>query len=254
MVRTMCFLVGYRFHDFMHPLRIPYVHSLTAKEIREKARASAAVAGIFLAFLVALLGALVAAEGKDVIEKIKPASLGLVITGILGALLPYFTLRAERKISAAPWEAQAWRERTGRTDAEQRQKERLLRAMHNVLLLVWLVVYLLFFFVPPFPSMRASGLALSGLFLVIGSLVFLVFSVELYDTAGGWQRLNDTAYHFHVASLASHCYLLGLSTTLVGFSLLLCLTHLRTGYGLSVLSTFLLIILTKIERRLFHLA
>ncbi len=255
LLKLLCLLVGYRFHDFLYPrLRLPYPQpNLNAKEIREKARASAAVAGIFLAFLLALLAALAAAD-KDVLSSVMPATWEVLITGLLGTLLPYLALREQRKISAARWESVAWQSTNRKSDVEREKKEHNLRIGHRALLVAWFVLYIAIFFIPAWQAILSRALTLSGLLLGAGSLLFLVLSVELYDTAGGWQRLNNVPYHFHMASLASHCYLLGLSMALVGFSLLLCSAHLRTGYWLSVVILGVLIAMTEIERELYNLA
>jgi uncharacterized membrane protein YeaQ/YmgE (transglycosylase-associated protein family) len=256
LLKLLCSVVGYRFHDFLFPqLSLPYTRpALAAQEIRDKARASSAVAGIFMAFLVGLLAALVASEKFDVIDKAKPFSWMLILVAASGALFPFLTLREERRISAAKWEANAWQVRMGKSDPERDAKEKGVRQWHQVLLVVWMLLYAAVFFASPSPALLARALPMSGLFLIVVSLGLLVLSVELYDTAGGWQKLNHIEYHFHMASIASHCYLLGLSATLVGSSLLLCLAHLRAGCLLSVMVLVMLLAMTEIERKLYELA
>ena len=127
LLQLLCFASGYRFHDFLYPkLRLPYKQpTLNAKEVREKARASSAVAGLFLAFLLALLGAVGTLDKPDVLDKIQPVTCELVVLAVVGALLPYLALREQRKISAARWEAKQWQRRTGKTDRERQGKEQL---------------------------------------------------------------------------------------------------------------------------------
>jgi len=254
-LRTLCFVSGYRFHNFLYPkLRLPYIQpTLSAKEVRDKARASSAVAGLFLAFLLALLAALATIEKKDVLDNVQPISCELAVIAAVGALLPYLALREQRKISAAHWEAKAWQEKEGRTVQERQQREKTLRTLHRALLALWFVLYIALFAAHRSEAALPRALALSGLLLVLGSLLFLISSVELYDTAGGLQKLENTEYHFHMASLASHCYLLGFSMGLVGFCLLLCIPHPRSGYYLSLGALVFLVAMTEAERELYNL-
>jgi hypothetical protein len=254
-LKTLCFVSGYRFHNFLHPkLRLPYSQpTLNAKEVRDKARASSAVAGLFLAFLLALLAALATIEKKDVLDNIQPVNCELGIIAVVGALLPYLSLREQRKISAANWEAKSWQERAARTARERQQREKTLRVLHRALLALWFLLYIALFIAHRCEASFSRALALSGLLLVLGSLLFLISSVELYDTAGGLQKLENTEYHFHMASLASHCYLLGFSMGLVGFCLLLCIPHPRAGYYLSLVALVFLVAMTEAERELYNL-
>jgi hypothetical protein len=102
-LKLIFFVTGYRFHDFARTkLRLPFPGTgFDAKEIRDKARASNAVVGVFLALLVALLAAL--AGGDDVIKSLQPFSAQLVIPGVVGALLPYLSVKRGEKDQRRKW-------------------------------------------------------------------------------------------------------------------------------------------------------
>jgi len=249
-LKSLSFILGYRFHDFLYPKpSLPYTASgLDPKEIREKARASSAVVGVFLAFLAGLLCAIVTVG--DVIDRIRPVDGCLLLSAAAMVFLSCFVLREQRKISAAPWEAKAWKEKFNKSELERETKKKKLRRRHTWAIFAGLLLYVSLFLFWPWASPPSRAFGLAGVFLALAALFFLIFSIELYDTAGSWQKADNTEYHFHMASLASHCYVLGLAMTLVGFSLVLRLQHLKTGFWLSLISLVFLNVMSGVEREL----
>jgi hypothetical protein len=274
-LKLLCHFVGYRFHDYLSPMSLPYKQEgLDAKEVREKARASTAVAGIFVAFVIGLFAALVTIlaenSGKE-LSKLMPCNLLQVLGIAAGIALPYLILWSERKISAADAEARAdsrsiakdlnsaQASSTGAMSQcgegehlgpEKTERRDLYRTAQICLISVSLGLLA----ACTTRELLSRALAPAGLILAFCSLLLLVLSVEFYDTAGGWQRFNDAPYHFHMASIASHCYLMGLSLTLVGSSLLLCLPFPVLGCVVSMLVLAVLLAMTEVEREVFDLS
>src|SRR5258708_5516346 len=89
--------IGYRFRTCLTPnLKLPsFTPPQDVKEIKEKARASSAVAGVFLAFAAAFLVALISTQELGVaLESLSSDKSTLFLT-FLGMLFPYFILREE---------------------------------------------------------------------------------------------------------------------------------------------------------------
>jgi hypothetical protein len=245
-LRVLSCLIAYRFAPYVNkkrfelPPRTP--ESLKgkdgAREIREKARASSALAGVFVGFGAAFLAALISLEHLDsALDPLRSPESRIFV--VLGVVLPYLIFRQERRISAASVEA--------------RGKE------HDYFLLVVWFVGLIATLLPIFfhPSAGLGpALSLSGFFLIVFSLLLLVLSVEFYDSAAGWQAGDDEVYHFHMASIVSHCYLMGLSLGMVGIPFLLCRTHPRMGCSIAATVLIFLIAMTETGREVhgFHLA
>ena len=280
LLRLLSCLIGYRFHDYLSPMILPYEQKgLDAKEVRDKSRASTAVAGIFVAFVVGLLAAFatIAAEHpEEVLGKLLPCTLLHVLGIAAGTGLPYLILWSERKISAAHAEAKAlYREVANPPNpacssgvpnpcdegtGKDKQKEEQIRDekekrqdVYGTVQTCLILLSVGFLIACTSREILLHALAPAGLILAFTSLLLLVLSVEFYDTAGGWMGFNDIAYHFHMASLASHCYLMGLSLTLLGSSLLLCLVFPILGCVVTAIVLAVLLAMTKIERRLFDL-
>ena len=248
---------GYRYRAYLFPrLEMPYKPDFELNQVQEKARASAAVSGIFLgfgaAFLVTILGKDFAGA-LDILHSItldyrvweKLIFFQTGVPALAGIILPVLPLLQERYISAARW------------DAKKMCKEKeQLEARRYLLLTFWIVICIVgAAFVSFYPSAGklAAGLAFSGVALIVVSLLLLVLSVEFYDTAGGWQFNNNCEYHFHMASVASHCYVLGLSSGVVGISLLFCLNHVRAGCCLAIIVVLALTAMTEVERAFSNL-
>jgi hypothetical protein len=118
---------------------------------------------------------------------------------------------------------------------------------------------------------------LSGFALIILSAVLLLFAIEFYDSASGWR--GDTseppevgsmtsyrggmqprtspaahapsAFHFHLASIASNSTLVGVCLGLVGVSELLYFVDLRLGSVTTCFKLFMLVLMTEVERALW---
>jgi hypothetical protein len=286
LLRVLCRLVGYRFHDYLSPMCLPYRQDeLSPEEVRNKARASAGVVGIFLAFVVGLIAAFVAiaAEHPEVSGALLPRNPSQVFGIVAGTVLPYLILWSERKIGAASHEAKAYCQRiaklaksaaaanpgaaiaqpadgemAGEANEVSNEEIRQEKARRRDLYVTVQVCLILFSFslliTCTSRELLAHALAPAGLVLVFCSLLLLVLSVEFYDTAGGWLRLQDAPYHFHMASVASHCYLMGLPLALIGSSLLLCLPFPIMGFVVTAITLAVLVAMTKIERELFDLS
>lgn len=190
------------------------------KEVKEKARASATVSGIFLAFSASFFVVVLGkdfANALDILCLITPGKwdwLTFLRTGVpalAGIMLPVLTLLSERWVSAARYDTLK--------KSETRNRLRARRYLILALLIVILLVGA--FCVARHPSVESGhSLAFSGVALIFISLLLLVLSVEFYDSAGGFSSNLEynLAYHFHMANIASHCYVLGLSTGVVGIS------------------------------------
>jgi hypothetical protein len=93
---------------------------------------------------------------------------------------------------------------------------------------------------------------LSGFFLISLSVLFLLFSVEFYDSASSW-RGKDAALHFHLASIAATSYLFGISFALVGASLLLCMRVFWVGRIATVGTLMAVTAMSEIQGGLWRL-
>lgn len=248
-LRILTFLIGYRFRTFatLEKFNLPdnAPNSLRGEqgttEIKEKARASSAAAGVFLAVIAAFLAALTSMEHPDSLLSPLHSRDWKLLFALAGVLWPFLIFREERRISAA--------------DVEARGREDQFRLKRRFFLAAW-VVLLIITFVPVFCDPSAGfgpPLSLSGFALIVISVILLVLSVEFYDSAGSWQAGDDNVYHFHMASIASHCYLMGLSLGLVGISLLFCRSFPRTGCILASVMLAGLIAMTETEREMYNL-
>ena len=245
-LKALTIIVGYRFRDYVtaDKFELPPETPTSlygkdgAKEIKEKARASSAVAGVFVGLVAVFLAVLIDMKDFDsVLNVVRSPYLNRALA-VFGILFPYLIVRQERRISAA------------RVEASGAQAQHEFRLKQYVFLVVW-CIGLIATFVPIFcdPSGGlGTALSFSGFSLIVLSLLLLVFSVEFYDAAGGWQRGDDEVYHFHMASIASHCYLVGLSLALVGIAFLFSRKYPRTGCLIAGAMLVALIAMTEIER------
>ncbi len=104
----LTWFIGYRFRDSLRPhFKVPNVapQNISVNEIKEKARASSAVAGIFLAFSATFLVALISTQELGVVLKALGSDKCALLLAFLGAMFPYLILREERRISGAMAEA-----------------------------------------------------------------------------------------------------------------------------------------------------
>jgi hypothetical protein len=263
MLGLLVWFIGYRFHDYLKPtLRRPprTPSSLSVPDIKEKARASCTTASIFLAFSAAFLVAVLSSDLRAVLWPISVLNPLTVAFAAIAALLVFLIVREQRRIGAARPEALKNRPpekaHAALTADEERDVEKI-RQRHNWHLWLLLLI-LLVLFVFPFlrTNMRAAavmGFALAGFVLIVASLIFLLFSVEFYDTAAGWQANDSFEYHFHMSSIASHCYLVGLGLSLVGVCLLFCSQHARLGCIMAAVVLIALTAMTRVERTLSEL-
>jgi len=103
----------------------------------------------------------------------------------------------------------------------------------------------------PLPVFKPA-FSLAGLFMTALSVVFLVFALEFYDSAAGWR--GGVGFHFHLASIASNSYFLGISLALMGASLCVCASnYYLTGRLLASCTLVVLITMTEIERAVWDL-
>jgi len=204
------FFTCYRYRTFLKPqLRVPVQFAaLPLSRYQEKAKASLATAGVFFGFSVAVLvGVLGAGSLKDAwTAAVRALSASSIADLVAGALLPYASIWSDRFISSTSMDGGKPRRRVRR-------------------LLFWLVFLLniLFFIGYPLKSSAASDAQarmspLSGLVLAFAAAFLLLVSLELYDTAAGWQATDHPEVIFHLANLASHSYVVGLLTAFVAIS------------------------------------
>lgn len=262
-------VIGYRFRSCLRPefkLPINAPPSVRgeqgAKEIKEKARASSSVAGVFLGFSAVFLVAIISTPDlSPVLNPLYSPDYTLAFA-LLDVALPYLILREERRISAARVEAEeaALRATVGLTAEKatqwtENEVSRLRRKhyCHLAILSLALAGTLIPIFLHSFSGHLAPSLPVSGFFLIVLSLLLLIVSVEFYDTASGWQAGNDEIFHFHMASIASHCNLLGFALSAVGISLLLCLKHPRVGSIVTITVLVAVTAITEVERELVGL-
>jgi len=247
-LRVYAWLIGYRFSESLKdPLELPdYYATLDVELIRAKAATSLNAAGMFLAFSIAVLVAVLSLEsyGKSITDALRGGRQS--ITGaIVGAGILYLVVRQERIISAE--RKKGWR---------------------YFFLFCFLGASIFVFLIAPLksrmgnpvfgdlfsPTVLRPALTLAGFVLILGSAIFQVFAVELYDSAAGWRggdKQPGTKLRFHLSGLASHSFIFGLSFALLGASLLLAQMHFWIGSCLTVVGLFALVTVTEIERELW---
>jgi len=259
---------------------------LTTDKIREKATSSLTTCGIFFAFSIAIVAAMM--TGDKAIERLSNAINELftwkTILGLIIGFMPCLVIWLERLISKLEKEKIVIQEKIkikekrkepidnleakkNKKLSEQCNKKKLFKYLFaiNIFLLLFVSSFVLMVVkfvlswvapavVPGFDSWLMSsytgrvsiGLGLMGLFLVIFSIFFLFFAIEFYDSAAGWRR--SVEYNFHLASIGSHSYMIGVSLILMGTSLTLCLFHPWWGRIISCLSLVVLVWITENER------
>ena len=181
-LKILMFLMAYRFRTYatMEKFSLPdnAPESLKglqgAKEIKEKARSSAAAAGVFLAVIAASLAALTTVGRPDSLLIYLHSYDWTLLLALPGLLLPYLIFREERRIGAASVEAVG----TGHA----------FRRKHRFHLIIWCVLLIgtfAFVFYDPTAGF-GPALSISGFLLIVLSVLLLVLSVEFYDAAGSW--------------------------------------------------------------------
>lgn len=239
--------------------------------MRAKAGASIASAGVLFGLVAAALAAVAASEDarkefRCALDALRAVSLYGWLGVFLAVALPYFVVWQERFISKASVRCKAKEENEKEDEDEDeeqaklREEEAKLRQKRTWILWIFAILPALAFFLTPLayqppPGSRLSGLFLSsalevsGLISLLLSILFLFFSLELYDSASGWR--GGPKLHFHLAGVASHSFLFGATLALVGLSLLF--TFLNESVGRIVVSVSLLatVSVTEIERYLF---
>jgi uncharacterized membrane protein YkgB len=244
--------------------------------VQEKARGSLAASGVFFGLSVAVLAALIGApDTRNELHNawVKGPFFCKIVIMTLSVVFPYLVIRQERSISKASLDA--------KDDDKRRDKYRRQRYAWFVF---WFILSFLLFLAVPFvfihwlsveDDLFSKAFSLSGFVLVIFSAFFLLFGLEFYDSASGWRwrgrksvglpsgdshtsttedrrrRQEPVALHFHLASVASHSTLIGVSLALIGLSLLLCLVHLWLGTVTACVTLFVLILMTEVERSLW---
>ena len=248
LLRAYARLIGYRFLEWLKdPLEIPpFYATLDAELIRAKAATSLNAAGMFLAFSIAVLVAVMSSEnyGKTLIDALR-GGWHSTRGAVFAAAILYLVVRQERIISAEG--KKGWR---------------------YFFLVCFLGASLLAFLIGPLesrmgnpvfddlfsPTVLRPAFTLAGFVLIMESALFQVFAAELYDSAAGWRGGNKQAgikLRFHLAGLASHSFFFGLSFALLGASLLLTQMHFWIGSCLSLVALFALVAVTEIERELW---
>jgi hypothetical protein len=240
-------LIGYRFtSDLTRPLRLPtFYKKLPVHEIQEKARESAAVSGVFFAFSTA---ALIFAMDKysrtfvsDLLDwRLSVASLALIVS------LLYLVVRQERILSGPG------------------------RKISGYVVIVLLTASIFAFLIGPVRFQSGSSFITrmlsrdglqsaflpAGFLLTILSVLFQLFSIEYYDSASGWRGGAETeglTLRFHLAGLASHCFLFGVSLALLGVSLLLSEINFWAASVVTVVVLVALVFMTEVERALWRM-
>lgn len=248
---SLCFfsrLTCYRFDKWLKddPLKRPsYLMHVEVREIQEKARASLNTSGVFFGFTIAVLAVLIGFDAKHaLVTAMKDLFLSARLAfGVIASLVvPCSVIWAQRYITQA-------------STKEKNEKDKTERKGYALLKLS--LIFALFFFlaVPsiwkPANVILQQALPLAGFFLMILSALFLLFSLELYDSASGWRGGDN--YHFHLASLGSHLSLLGFPLAAVGLSLLFCLLDFWLGRVVTCLTLVGYTGLIESERRLWRI-
>jgi len=240
-----CWVTNYRFRRCLSEGLKPYDQNVSIEQIRTKASSSITSVSTFLGFVVAVIVWLATQEFVNFSELLtaEEARHQLILYTALALFLPYSGFWLERYISAVSVEK----------NKDRVQKGKMRRWRSLLLILSLAASVFLFLGVPTrWPStvfIRAFSLA--GLIMTALSVVLLVFALEFYDSAAGWR--GDVGLHFHLASIASNSYFLGVSLALIGASLCVCVSKYRTGRLLATSTLVLLITITEIERALWDL-
>lgn len=246
LLRAYAWLIAYRFREQLGPpLRLPlfYEAKLSLQQVQDKARSSGATSGVFFAFSIAILAALMASEelrnelecGWFIVRAWK-VWLGIFL---LNVGFPYWLIWQERFISAL-------------SSLEIKKGNECGR--YFFLFLVLACSVLVPTMLPMHPRYVSEHevlrrvFSLSGFFLIILSAFFLLLSLEFYDYAAGWRGRRE--FQFHLASIASHSMSFGLALALVGVSLLLCLLNFGIGRVVTCFSLVVVFALPEIERHL----
>ncbi len=241
-------LTGYRFNEHLgKTLSLPlYYRELDNDKIRGKAATSLNAAGVFLAFGIAVLAVLMDSHeyGQTIIHSWQGGRYAR-LDCIAVVILLYLVIRQERILS--------------------RRGNKALR----YIILIFLLALSVFVFllgpysfqcggaiIGPFVSRTAlePALPLAGFLSIIVSAFFQVFAIEFYDSASGWRGGDEEggrALRFHLAGIASHSFLFGVSFALLGASLLLSHIHFWIGSLTTLATLFVLVAMTEIERELW---
>lgn len=248
LLRFYAWLTGYRFSEHLgKPLSVPkHYEKLDPDKIRGKAGASLNTAGVFLAFGIAVLAAVMGSHeyGQTIIRSWQ-SGWYVRIDCVAVVILLYLVIRQERILS-----------RGGK------------KAFRYIFLIFLFAVSVFVFLVGPwrfqsectllgpFVSRTAlePALPLAGFFSIIASAFFQVFAMEFYDSASGWRGGDEErgiAFRFHLAGIASHSFLFGVSFALLGASLLLSKIHFWIGSLTTLVALFVLVAMTEVERELW---
>jgi len=253
---TLClhayaWFIGYRFQKALAaPLNPPKDwKALGPDDVQEKARSSLASSAALLGFSIAVIAALVGADrARERLQEYgSPLSLQIVGCVVGTLVLLYSVIRLERYISK------------GSVDRTEDEKRGLRTIGYAFLSIPACLSFILFLGPSIWPSEEAwlrdwlpmrKVFPLSGCVLIVSSACLLLLSLNFYDSASGWRRSNDAGWLFHIASIASASYVLGLSLALIGVSLLLCLLSFRGGCAATFGSLFVVVAMIEIERNL----
>ncbi len=242
-------LIGYRYVSHLkRPLTLPKEHEfLNVDEIQGKTRASSATAGVFIAFSIAVLAVVMGSPEysqallNDILDWRR---LGVSAAAVV--ILLYLVVRQERSLSAC---------------GNKTLRYIILFFLLCVSVFVFLVGPLRFrcesTFVGRFvsPAVLQSAFLLSSFVSLIVSALFQIFSIEFYDSASGWrggEEKEGVALRFHLAGLASHSFLFGVSFALLGVSLLLCRIHFWSASVITLVVLLAIVAMTEIERELWE--
>jgi hypothetical protein len=261
-------LICYRFRGCLEgKLSLP--SHLEGKEnllesVQEKAKASLTTVGVVFGFSIAVLAAMLGSQEirKSLNDSLHGPRLRETLVFIfISVALPYLTIWQERFISAASVESarpenkseEGKRKKGGKTKGVIEK-----RRSRSPMLYIWLIASLVFFIVLPYflDSQRPifyGAFTLSGVVLILLSTFFLLISLNFYDSATGWRSGEEVEWRLHLATIASHSYVLGVSLTIVGFSLLLCFLSFWFGRVVTFVSISVIIMMIKMERNLWDL-
>jgi hypothetical protein len=240
-----CWLTNYRFRKLLTKEIKPFFPNLKTEAICAKAGASLTSVSAFLGFVVAAITWLAAQEFGNLFRLSSEEAIHQVIWWTaLSFVLPYSSFWFERYISAVSVETDNY---------ALRRKKRRWRS--SVLVLSLVASLFLFLGAPallPTLNVFRPAFSLAGAIMTALSVVFLLFALEFYDAATSWHGDVDT--HFHLASIASNSYLLGVSLALMGASLSVCLSkYYFIGRLLAACTLMVLVMMTEIERALWDL-
>jgi hypothetical protein len=249
LLRAYAWLIGYRFAELLKgTLSIPdYYKELKVDQIRSKAGASLSSAGVILGFSIAVLAAVVASDKyRQALQSVlREHWRGRAMDSLAVLVLLYSVIRQERILSREG--KKTWR--------------------YVALFCLLAVAFLLFLtgplnFQPENPvvgSLVSSAklepaFLLSGFLSIIVSIFFEVFALEFYDSASGWrggEKEGGRALRFHLAGIASHSFIFGVSFAILGVSLLFSLADFKAGSIITLIGLLLLVAVTEIERELW---